>query len=301
MKRILCLYTGGTIGCLPTENGLAPAPGILSTPLQALAAGHALEVTLQEYPQLLDSSSMGPADWNRIGQDIAIQYDAFDGFVVLHGTDTLAYTAAALSFQLENLGKPVIVTGSQRPWLQDASDAPANVALALTAAASGIAGVRVAFGGKLLPGNGVRKVDADGDTAFDAPNWNGEWPAPRNSGDLRFTAIDPTSRVVGIKLYPGTSYDWLAQSLVEPLQGIVLETYGSGNLPDHAGLIAALEKQAAAGAIIVNCTQCLRGMVRQGRYASSSALARIGALPAEDMTPEAALVKLYCMLAKTGA
>lgn len=298
MKRVLCLYTGGTIGCQPTPTGLAPAPGTLTVPLQALAHRRSLDLDLLEYPLLLDSSSQGPSDWNRIGQDIANQYDNFDGFIVLHGTDTLAYTAAALSFQLENLCKPVIITGSQRPWWQANSDAPTNVAQAFAALHLVTPGVRVVFGGKTLPGACVRKVDADADMAFDAPNWSGKWPPLCGSGTLHFTPVNPENRIIGIKLYPGTTYDWLAQALTEPLQGIILETYGSGNLPEHAGLIRALEKQAAAGAIIINCTQCPRGQVRQGQYASSAALTRIGAIPAEGMTPEASLARLYWLLAK---
>lgn len=297
MKRVLCLYTGGTIGCLPGPQGLAPVPGVLNAPLLALADELSLQLCLQEYPELLDSSSMGPADWNRIGNSIASQYGAFDAFVVLHGTDTLAYTAAALSFQLEQLDKPVILTGSQRPWHQDGSDAPDNVKLALQSAMGPMRGVCVAFGGKLMPGRHVRKIDSMADIAFDAPDWDGSWPAHRDNCGLRFTAINPDSRVIGIKLYPGASYDWLSQALDEPLQGIVLECYGSGNLPDHPGLINALKRQAAAGAIIICCTQCLRGGVQQGLYASSIA-GHIDSISGGNMTPEAALAKLYWLLAE---
>lgn len=300
MKRILCLYTGGTLGCLPSPQGLAPAPGILNTPIAELAAHLPVSprVEILEYPQLLDSSSMGPADWNRIGADIATHHADYDGFVVLHGTDTLAYTAASLSFQLEYLAKPVIVTGAQRPWFMADSDAPANVSVALEQALGGWSGVRVAFGGRLLPGTRVRKTDADGDQAFSAPNWNGQWPDhAKPTAPAHCIRIDPQARIIGIKLYPGLTNDWLAKALAEPQQGIVLETFGSGNLPEHAGLLAALEQQAHAGAIIVNCTQCLAGHVRQGHYAASSSLQRIRALPAADMTPEAALTKLYYLQA----
>ncbi|MBS1156878.1 MAG: hypothetical protein H6R07_2802 [Proteobacteria bacterium] len=300
MKRILCLYTGGTLGCLPSQQGLAPAPGILNTPIAELAAHlpGSPRVELLEYPQLLDSSSMGPADWNRIGADIAGHHADYDGFVVLHGTDTLAYTAAALSFQLEHLAKPVIVTGAQRPWFMADSDAPANVSAALEHALGDWPGVRVAFGGRLLPGARVRKTDADNNQAFSAPNWDGQWPTPvAPTTPARCFTIDPQARIIGIKLYPGLTGDWLATALTQPQQGIVLETYGSGNLPEHAGLIAALEQQARAGAIIVNCTQCLAGHVQQGHYATSSSLQRIRALPAADMTPEAALTKLYYLQA----
>ncbi len=302
MKRILCLYTGGTLGCLPTSQGLVPAPGILDDHIAELATRLAdcPKVELLEYPQLLDSSSMGPADWNRIGADIAARHADYDGFVVLHGTDTLAYTAAALSFQLENLTKPVLVTGAQRPWFLADSDAPANVSAALKSALGGRAGVRVAFGGRLLPGARVRKTDADSDQAFTAPNWSGHWPdISVTNAPVRCIPVDPQARIIGIRLYPGFSNDWLAAALAAPLQSIVLETYGSGNLPDHAGVIAVLEQQAQAGAIIVNCTQCNAGHVQQGHYAASHILQQIHALPAGDMTAEAALTKLYYLQATT--
>ncbi len=304
MKRILCLYTGGTLGCLPSPQGLAPAPGVLHEHIAELARhlSDAPQIEVLEYPQLLDSSSMGPADWNRIGTDIAARHADYDGFVVLHGTDTLAYTAAALSFQLENLAKPVLVTGAQHPWFMENSDAPANVSAALKNALGGWSGVRVVFGGRLLPGPRVRKADADNNQAFAAPNWDGHWPkntAPDTPA--RCITIDPQARIIGIKLYPGFSNDWLATVLAPPLQGIVLETFGSGNLPNHAGIIAALEQQAQAGAIIVNCTQCHAGHVQQGHYAASHALERIHALPAGDMTAEAALTKLYYLQAITNS
>lgn len=301
MKRILCIYTGGTIGCLPTKHGLSPAPGALTEPLTDLASRlpGEVQIVLMEYPELLDSSSMGPSDWNRIAADVAARHDDFDGFVILHGTDTLAYTAAALSFQLENLGKPVLLTGSQRPWRTTGSDAPANVAAALQNAAGSWPGVRVAFGGRLLPGTRARKSDADQDRAFSAPNWNNVWPeAPLTNASLSQIDIDPQARILGLKLYPGFSYDWIASGLTAPLQAIVLECYGSGNLPSHSGLLNALQKQAESGALLVNCTQCHAGHVQQGHYAASSTLARLGALPAGDMTPEAALTKLYYLFAK---
>lgn len=301
MKRILCLYTGGTIGCLPTAQGLAPAAGSLTSPLTELATGlpESPQIELVEYAELLDSSSMGPADWNRIGADIVKYHDDFDGFVILHGTDTLAYTAAALSYQLEHLAKPVLITGSQRPWHTEGSDAPANVAAALNNAIVGKPGVRVAFGERLLPGTRVRKSDADRNQAFTAPNWDGHWPdTPTTNSPASLIEVDPAARIIGLKLYPGFSYDWLRAALATPMQAIVIESYGSGNLPAHPGLLDALQNQAKAGAVLVNCTQCHAGNVQQGHYAASSILNQIGALPAADMTPEAALTKLYMLFAK---
>jgi L-asparaginase len=301
MTRILCLYTGGTIGCVPSPHGLAPAPGVLDAPIRALAASLAgrPEITLLEYPELLDSSSMGPADWNRIGADIARLYAEFDAFIVLHGTDTLAYTAAALSFQLENLGKPVIVTGAQRPWLQEGSDAPANVASAIKEATTGKPGVRVTFGGKILPGFNARKTGTEHDDDFSAPNWDGSWPDVSPAADFRFVRINPSARIAAFKLYPGLSYDLLIAALEKaPMAGLVLETWGCGNLPQRADLIEAIYWQARRGAVIVNCSQCLTGIVRPAHYAAGHEIARIGAIPAGLMGPETAITKLHYLFGR---
>ncbi len=301
MTKILCLYTGGTIGCKPTMHGLAPAPGVLHEPLRALAASHpdTPEITVLEYPELLDSSSMGPADWNRIGADIARFYADFDAFIVLHGTDTLAYTAAALSFQLEHLAKPVIITGAQRPWLQAGSDAPANVASAIREAASGTAGVRVTFGGKVLPGFAVRKTGTERDDDFAAPNWDGRWPALVATEPLHLVKINPSARIAAFKLYPGLSYDLLITALEKaPLAGLVLESWGSGNLPHRPDLIEAIYWQARRGAVIVNCSQCLAGIVRPAHYAAGHEIARIGAIPAGPMGPETAIAKLHYLFGR---
>lgn len=300
MTKILCLYTGGTIGCQLGEHGLAPAPGLLNNAITTLAAQlpHHPDITVIEYPQLLDSSNMGPQEWNQIAQDIATHYDHFDGFVVLHGTDTLAYTAAALSFQLENLGKPVLITGAQYPWHTTGSDASSNVALAIRNACGAWAGVRVAFGGQLFPATRIKKHSTESKHAFTAPNWDGSWAAPLQPTEkIHAILLKPTNDIIGIKLYPGANYDWLTRALHTPVQGIVLESYGSGNLPDHAGLIAALKQQAQSGAIIINCSQCYAGQVHSGQYAASRHLLEIGAISAHDMSAEAALCKLYYLFA----
>ncbi|MBM5571344.1 MULTISPECIES: asparaginase [Deefgea] len=293
--RILCLYTGGTIGCMPSPLGLAPAAGILQQPLQQLTrASHrqTIELTLREYPQLLDSSSMQAKDWLRIAQDIHNAYDHFDGFIVLHGTDTLAWTAAALHWQLAHIAKPVVITGSQRPWHQAGTDAIANVELALQAATGEQTGVIVAFGGQLLPGYAVKKLDADADAAFAAPNWDGIWPnIPREN--YHFQALDPSLAILPIKLFPGTE-SWLAHSLTRPdIKGIVIESYGSGNLPSNTPLESALLQLAQQGTVVINCTQCLRGEVRQGHYAAGNFMQQIKALPAGKMSIEAATTWLY--------
>ncbi|HBY38987.1 MAG TPA: L-asparaginase 1, partial [Alteromonas sp.] len=172
-KHIYIAYTGGTIGMRPSSQGYVPAPGFLAETLANMPEFHREEMplyTLHEYDELMDSSDMSPADWQHIADDIAQHYEQYDGFIILHGTDTMAYTASALSFMLENLGKPVIVTGSQIPFAELRSDGQENLLNALYIAANyPIAEVSLYFNNKLLRGNRSRKVDADGFDAFDSP------------------------------------------------------------------------------------------------------------------------------------
>ncbi|WP_373974495.1 asparaginase [Chitinibacter sp. SCUT-21] len=298
MKRIFCLYTGGTIACVDGPNGLAPQQGILSKLIADLAFKHIPDVaiTLHEYATPLDSSAMTPHHWQQIAQDIASRIDDFDGFVVLHGTDTMAWTGAALHWQLDHIHKPVILTGSQRPWVHVGSDAPANMLLALQSAASAPAGVQLAFGGLLLPAHCVKKLDADHDTAYAAPN------APKNttSNDKDFTylPLNPQQHILALKLYPGCETAITGMINSQTWDGIVVESYGSGNLPQHAALIAALQAQADHGAVIINCTQCIAGEVRQGLYAAGSVFNTLGAWPAGRRSVEAATTWLYTHLAR---
>lgn len=293
--RIFCLYTGGTIGCIQTPNGLAPAQGVLQEPIQKLLASLSvphIELVLREYSQPLDSSSMQPKDWLRIAQDIDTAYAQFDAFIVLHGTDTLAWTAAALFWQLANIDKPVIITGSQRPWFQSDSDAPANFQFALEAATGEQSGVMVAFGGQLLPAHAVKKLDADADIAFAAPNWQTDSHQPAKA-KYQFHPVNPQLNILAIKLFPGCE-DWLAQSLSQQhFEGIAVESYGSGNLPSNTHLQQVLLHLSKNGTTFINCTQCIRGVVKQGHYAAGDFMHQIKALPANKMTIEAATTWLY--------
>jgi len=174
-KRLYIAYTGGTIGMSRTPEGYAPAPGFLAAQMAAmpeLADSRMPAYTIHEYDPLLDSSNMRPADWVRIGQDIVAHYDAYDGFIVLHGTDTMAYTASVLPFFLQGLRKPVIVTGSQIPLCEIRNDARANLITSMLIAAEyPVPEVCLCFGGKLLRGCRAVKVDADGLDAFDSPKF----------------------------------------------------------------------------------------------------------------------------------
>jgi len=173
-KRIYVAYTGGTIGMMQSTQGFVPAKGHLTDSINALPEFHRSEMpefTISEYHPLIDSSNMTPSDWQRIADDIKANYDDYDGFVVLHGTDTMAYTSSALSFMFENLSKPVIVTGSQIPLSQLRSDGQVNVLNALYIAANyPICEVSLFFNNKLYRGNRCIKAYADGFNAFDSPN-----------------------------------------------------------------------------------------------------------------------------------
>ncbi|KAM9356227.1 60 kDa lysophospholipase isoform 3-T3 [Pholidichthys leucotaenia] len=267
--------------------------------------------TVLEYSPLLDSSNMTTDDWGRIGKDIEKNYENFDGFVILHGTDTMAYTASALSFMCENLGKPIILTGSQVPIYEMRNDGRDNLLGALLIAGQFvIPEVCLYFYNKLYRGNRVTKVDAGSFNAFSSPNlaplataevditinWDTVW---RANTTVKFQLKTELNRNVGLlRLFPGITASTVRAFLQPPMEGVVLETYGSGNAPDNRpDLLEQLKKATDAGVIIINITQCLRGTVSTS-YATGKVLMDAGLIAGGDMTPEAALSKLSYVLAK---
>ena len=246
MKRILIIYTGGTIGMVRTPNGYAPREGYFRAALDAIPALHADEMPdweLCELRPLLDSSNMTVAEWNKIAQLIADRYDAYDGFVVLHGTDTMAYTASALSFMLDGLGKPVVLTGAQIPLCEVRSDGRDNLITSLLIAADGRASeVCLYFGGTLLRGNRSTKYSADGLIAFVSPNYpplaeagisiryNTGALLPKPAGALKLRLLESVPIGV-IKVFPGIQFSLFESIMTEKLRGIVIETFGAGNIP----------------------------------------------------------------------
>ena len=303
-------YTGGTIGMQRSAGGYRPAPGFLAEQLGAAPfdAPELPHLTLHEYAPLLDSAEMSPRDWGVIADDIARNYDAFDGFVVLHGTDTMAYSASALSFMLGNLAKPVILTGSQIPLSELRSDGRENLVTALLLAASApLAEVCLYFSGVLLRGNRARKVSASGFGAFASPNapplgrvgvgveLNHNLLLPPATAPLQVGALKAVN-VGALRLFPGMSANTLRNVLREPLEGLVLETYGSGNAPQDPDFLAVLAEATARGVVIVNCTQCWQGGVMMASYATGQGLAAAGITSGFDLTPEAALTKLTYLL-----
>jgi L-asparaginase len=270
--------------------------------------------TIHDYDPLLDSSNMTPGEWVNIARDIAGHYREYDGFIVLHGTDTMAYTASALPFMLEGLQKPVIITGSQIPLCEVRNDARENLITSLLISANyDIPEVCLYFGGKLLRGCRSTKVSADGFAAFDSPNFpplgtvgidiEVNWDLVRKSDGRKLRVHELRAPVVSaLRLFPGISPDLVRNVLRPPLQGLVLEAYGIGNGPDHdQDFLAALEEATARGVVIVDCTQCLEGTVDLGEYATGTALARAGVISGYDLTAEAALAKLYYLLSRGGS
>jgi len=314
-KRVYIAYTGGTIGMKRTRSGYHPVPGYLQSLMSAmpeLRHESMPSYTIQQYDPLLDSSNMTPVEWVKIARDVEANYDRYDGFVVLHGTDTMAYTASALPFLLGEVRKPVIITGSQIPLCEIRNDARENLITSLMLAANyAIPEVCLYFGGKLLRGCRATKVSADGFAAFDSPNFpplgtvgidiEVNWDLvrkPRGSKRIRVPELQRPI-VSALRLFPGITHELMRNVLQPPLQGLVLEAYGVGNGPDQdSEFIAALREATARGVVIVDCTQCLEGTVDLDEYAAGSALAAAGVISGQDMTAEAALAKLYVLLGR---
>jgi len=314
-KRVYVAYTGGTIGMKRTRNGYGPSSGYLQELMDAIPELHHPSMpayAIHEYDPLLDSSNMTPTQWVEIARDLAANYDRYDGFIVVHGTDTMAYTASALPFMLHGLGKPVVITGSQIPLCEVRNDGRENLITSLMIAADyAIPEVCLYFGGKLLRGCRAVKVSASGFAAFDSPNFpplgtvgidiDINWELvrkPKRTKKLRVQELGAPV-VSALRLFPGISPELVRNVLRRPLQGLVLEAYGVGNGPDQDGaFIDALSEATKRGVVIVDCTQCLEGKVDLAEYAAGSALARAGVISGFDMSAEAALAKLYYLFSR---
>ena len=308
-NKVLIIYTGGTIGMKNTGKGYTPAPGFLAEALADipdLARPEFPKWELVEMSPLLDSSNMSVAEWNNIGSVIYDNYDKYSGFVILHGTDTMSYTASALSFMLENLDKPVVLTGSQIPLSEIRSDGRDNLITSILIAAQGVAReVCLYFSGRLLRGNRSMKMSADGLVAFDTPGYphladvgisikyNSSAILKKRAGKLKYHAFGNVPIGV-LKVFPGIQFGLFEEIMTEKLSGIVLETFGAGNIPKgDGGLLPIIAKAFNSGAVITVCSQCPSGTVTLGAYETSSQLKSAGAVGGKDMTTEAAVAKLY--------
>ncbi len=309
-KNICIIYTGGTIGMVPSDKGYVPKPGVFERLLRSINDIHRPEFPLWEFIEfspLLDSSNIAVRDWNKIAHMIYQRYNEFDGFVVLHGTDTMAYSASALSFMLEHLNKPVVFTGSQIPLCMMRSDGLDNIVNSILVAASGcVHEVCLYFGGRLLRGNRSTKTSADLLEAFDSPNaphlaetgieiqYNYDIIRPAGTEALHLQEFMDVPIGV-LKVFPGIQFPLFESIMTETLKAIVLEAFGAGNIPSgfDSGLLPLLEKAHQNGTIIVVCSQCQRGSVKLGAYETSAGLTQAEAVSGNDMTIEAAVTKLY--------
>jgi L-asparaginase len=308
-NKVLIIYTGGTIGMKNTGKGYTPAPGFLAEALKGipdLSRPEFPEWDLVEMSPLLDSSNMSVSEWNNISSVIYSNYEKYSGFVILHGTDTMSYTASALSFMLENLDKPVVLTGSQIPLSEIRSDGRDNLITSVLIASQGVAcEVCLYFSGRLLRGNRSMKMSADGLVAFDTPGYphlaevgisikyNHSAILGKRSGGLKYNKFEKVPIGV-LKVFPGIQFGLFEQIMTEKLSGIVLETFGAGNIPEgDGGLLPIIAKAFDSGAVVTVCSQCPSGTVTLGAYETSSRLKSAGAVGGKDMTTEAAVAKLY--------
>ncbi len=312
-KRILILYTGGTVGMVPSDDGYVPSPGFEQRFCEQLGSSieQLPEFDVVEFDNLIDSSNLQPSDWNYIATQLTKCWDQYDGFVVLHGTDTMAYTASALSFMLQGLDRPVIVTGSQIPLIQPRSDALSNVVTSIMLAARDeICEVVIYFDGKLLRGNRASKIHSTSFNAFDSPDFPalgdiGIYFQLRNELLLpagKFTPVipdfDPKSVVV-LPIYPGLQAHTVDALLTSNLRGLILLNYGVGNPPNqNLELMAQFERAIELGVVIVNLSQCRHGPVVQGAYSTGAIFNRLGVIGGSDLTLEAAFTKLHWLLAQ---
>ncbi len=310
-KRICIIHTGGTIGMVKTANGYAPKKGYMKQALSTIQELNCEEMPsydFLEYDPLLDSSNVSVKEWVKIAKDIEERYDVYDGFLILHGTDTMAYTASALSFMLDGLSKPVILTGSQIPLSEIRNDGRDNIITALLIAANyNIPEVCLYFRSKLMRGNRATKISSNHLIAFDSPNYPPLAEVGVNievkdklilptKGDFKLRTFDKRQIAV-FKIFPGIQWEIFENIMTSYLKGVVIEAFGAGNIPEADDLLEGLLKKAKENnTVIVVCTQCLRGSAVIGQYEASSTLSRAGAISGYDMTVEAAVTKLDYLL-----
>lgn len=307
--KIYIAYTGGTIGMVPSDNGLVPDAAFADHLSQHLNESDEFvhEFVIQRYENLIDSSNATPQDWQNIAHDIKSKWHEFDAFIVLHGTDTMAYSACALSLMFANSDKAIILTGSQVPMYKVRTDAMINVMGAISACEEGVQGVFLFFAGRLIEGDRAHKAHTTDWQAFSSPNypergvlgidwrWRSEdiHQAPMS---IHIPAMQD-SAVTILPVFPGVQAIHWQGLLNDKVKGAVLLSYGAGNAPDKDPELLALLKTASdRGVTIVNVSQCGAGSVAAGAYAAGSALVEAGVISGLDMTYEAAFVKLHFLI-----
>ena len=323
-ERLLVIYTGGTIGMLQQANGLTPGGNFRERLHQALshlplAQRQSLPAyDVISYASLIDSSAATPLNWQQLARDIADNVTAYRGFVIIHGTDTLSWTAASLAYQLQGIDRPVVLTGAMQPLEALNSDALDNLYGAFRFAAQpALQEVAIYFANRLLRGVRSIKQHSDAVDAFSSPNYPviGErvgddfihYPsrglACQQRGAPRFELADylPVAQgeVARVVLWPSIS-SWQLESILgdSRIKGALLQLWGAGNLPSNPDLLALIAKASGEGKLIAAISQCPQGSIHLGAYAAGDGLADAGVLSGDDMTPEAAYTKLVHLLAQ---
>ena len=319
-EKVLLIYTGGTIGmgCNPATGALEPldfehlADNVPEFKLIPTA------IDTYQFIPAIDSSNMSPKNWADIVRIIVDRYNSYDGFVILHGTDTMAYTASALSFMLENLTKPVILTGSQLPIGQLRTDGKENLMTSLELAAAHhhdgtpmVPEVCIYFNGHLLRGNRSTKQNADELNAFESFNFPHLCEAGVSFNFQTHHILKPDysqpmvphfeldSNVFVLSLFPGAEESIIRHTFDAPeLRGIIMRTYGSGNAPHASWLVNLLKEASQRGVVTVNVSQCISGQADMNRYDTGYQLKEAGVISGYDTTVEAALTKLMLLQAK---
>lgn len=319
---LLLIYTGGTIGMKEDINDQTLKPFDFSQIVEEVPEirKFAFKIDSYTFAPLIDSSDVEPSLWQSLASLISDRYEDYDGFIILHGTDTMSYSASALSFMLDGLTKPVIFTGSQLPIGVPRTDGKENLILAVEiASAKDIDGhakvpeVCVCFGSMLMRGNRTSKVNADVFRAFSSPNF----PALAEAGiNIRYAeelirkpldwyqSLKINSKLdtrVGIlKIHPGITPEVVRYFLYSPeTRAVIIETYGSGNAPSGQWFVDIVREAVESGKIIVNVTQCLTGTVNMNIYATGKYLEKAGVVNGYDSTTESALAKLFFLMGKS--
>ena len=310
-KNIYIAYTGGTIGMQSSKDGYVPVKNFFAKELEKipdLKHSDMPNYYLYEYESLIDSSNMEPFHWQQIADDIKENYDNFDGFIILHGTDTMAYTASALSFLCQNLTKPIIITGSQIPLINLRTDGKENLLNSLYIAANHpIREVGLFFNNKLFRANRAMKFYADGFDAFTSPNFLELLRAgihiKKIASPLEVKTKNPCffkiikQAISIVHIYPGIDF-LIIKNMLKTSKALILLSYGVGNAPDQKELLETLKEATRKEILIMNLTQCVRGKVNMQGYATGKNLQNIGVISAKDMTIEATLAKLHFVLSQ---